>query len=135
MTNSSPLSTTNAISGILPKDLQMILTRLASIETKQAMHSQILNAILNSVTQHKSLETLPKGISFPLDCIQALTDFDEKLKENTTFKLLVNHLGQNGGTNISDTTRRLLRTLFSKGLSLQLSFAGRSGKIGIGNMK
>ncbi|XP_065681210.1 uncharacterized protein LOC100205047 [Hydra vulgaris] len=134
ITNSSP-STPNAISGILPKDLHVILSRLASIETKQAMHSQILNSILNAVTQHKSYDTLPEGINLPLDCIQELKDFDEKLKENSTFKLLVNHLAQIGGRNIGDTTRRLLRTLFSKGLSLQLNFAGRSGKVGIGNMK
>nr|XP_047143646.1 uncharacterized protein LOC124817505 [Hydra vulgaris] len=99
------------------------------------MHSQILNSILNAVTQHKSYDTLPEGINLPLDCIQELKDFDEKLKENSTFKLLVNHLAQIGGRNIGDTTRRLLRTLFSKGLSLQLNFAGRSGKVGIGNMK
>ena len=47
----------------------------------------------------------------------------------------VNHLAQIGGRNIGDTTRRLLKTLFLKGLSLQLNFAGRSGKVGIGNMK
>ncbi|XP_047136968.1 uncharacterized protein LOC105848704 [Hydra vulgaris] len=114
--------------GILPKDLHVILSRLASIETKQAMHSQILNSILNAVTQHKSYDTLPEGINLPLDCIQELKDFDEKLKENSTFKLLVNHLAQIGGRNIGDTTRRLLRTLFSKGLSLQLNFADKGWK-------
>ena len=49
--------------------------------------------------------------------------------------ITVNHLAQIGGRKIGDTTRRLSRTLFSKGLSLQLNFAGRSGKVGIGNMK
>ena len=56
------------------------------------MHSQVLNAIFNVVTQHKSYDTLPEGIKLPLDCTQELTDFDEKLKENSTFKLLVCYL-------------------------------------------
>ena len=72
--------------------MHVIQSSLASIETKQAMHSQILNAILNDVTQHKSYDTLPEGIKLPFDCIQELTDFDEKLKENSTFKLLVCYL-------------------------------------------
>jgi len=47
----------------------------------------------------------------------------------------VAYLAMLGGSTIGNTTRRVLREIFSNRLALSLNFAGRGEKVGIGNMK
>ena len=45
------------------------------------------------------------------------------------------YLGYGGGQSIAETVRRILQQLFSHDLALQLNYAGRGDKTGIGSMK
>ena len=45
------------------------------------------------------------------------------------------YLGNIGGKDVADTTRRIMRTLMTNGVARRVNFAGRGRKTGIAEMK
>jgi hypothetical protein len=77
----------------------VILNRLASIESQQRVHTQILQAVLQASQHQELLEAceLPEGITLPIETMSDLKALERKLVNAETKSLMVGifHLSVN----------------------------------------
>jgi len=68
-----------------------IISRLASIEAQLRVHTQMLQAVLNTSQQQQRMEAceLPEGVTLPLQSIEELTQLEKRLQNVETKTLLV----------------------------------------------
>jgi len=118
-----------------PKDMQLILTRLASIEAQLMNLTKMVQCLVNSGTGSSvGSHELPDGVVLQLDSVEHLRLLEETVQDKQTKKAMIGYLSMMGGSTVGDGTRRVLREVFTNELALKLNFAGRGAKIGIGNM-
>jgi len=67
------------------------LNRLASIESQQRVHTQILQAVLQASQHQELLEAceLPEGITLPIETMSDLKTLERKLDNKETKSLMV----------------------------------------------
>ena len=71
--------------------IEVILTRLATVETQQRYQTQLLQAVLAAVEKNESISggALPDGVKLPLIDLQDLFQFEEKLESGEFMKSMV----------------------------------------------
>jgi hypothetical protein len=69
----------------------MVLGRLAAIESRQRLHSQLLQAVLQATQKQELLDAgeLPEGVALPLTTVSDLASLEQKLDIGETMKLMV----------------------------------------------
>jgi len=76
--------------GLIPKDLQTILSRLAAIEVQLKQQSQMLQALLNASQTDSVNCDLPSDISLPVQSMSDLQHLEDLLEARDTRIALVN---------------------------------------------
>jgi hypothetical protein len=74
------------------KEIRLILSRLASIEAQQRIHTQMLQAVLTASAKHANFEMfeLPEGVKLPLETIGDVHRLEQRLENMDTKTSLVN---------------------------------------------
>ena len=73
------------------KEVYVILSRLASVESQQRVHTQILQAVLHASQHQELLEAceLPEGITLPIETLSDLRRLARKLESAESKSLMV----------------------------------------------
>ena len=76
--------------GMAPKDMQLILTRLASIEAQLMNLTKMVQCLVNSGTGSSAgSHELPDGVVWPLDSVEHLRLLEETVQDKQTKKAMV----------------------------------------------
>ncbi|XP_046407117.1 uncharacterized protein LOC124171820 [Ischnura elegans] len=121
----TPSQGTNKILGEILRNQRVILATLAE-------HGEILH---NLQISYKDAEknAQPEGwpARMPLSCLQELDEWESFLKHEDNHSFAVNYFSRFGGDSCSEMCRRILRKLFSVGLSGKLNILGSEKKKGL----
>lgn len=85
----------NHVAGFSAKEVELILTKLTSLEAQQRNHTQLLQGILASVQQQQQQDgcgEVPAGMSLPLSTIPDLFRLESDIQDQATAKSLVGNL-------------------------------------------
>lgn len=76
-------------------------------------------------------EEMPEDINFPLDSADEVAALEAKLHDVNLKQLIIRNVSSIGGASVSDSTRRLLRHLFTNRCARHLNWKGRGGKMAL----
>jgi len=73
--------------------IELILSRLASVEAQQRVHTQMMQTVISTSARWDRQEAcdLPQGIKVPLTTLRELQQTESKLEDTETKLLLVNY--------------------------------------------
>ncbi|KAM9408455.1 uncharacterized protein KZ484_000688 [Pholidichthys leucotaenia] len=83
---------------------------LRAVEVNRQQLVQLTNLVNSLVAGNiRPVEQLPDNITLPLTTVEQVDELEERLSRDSAFvSVLENHLGLIGGTDVKETTRRIL---------------------------
>ncbi|KAM9328630.1 uncharacterized protein KZ484_020025 [Pholidichthys leucotaenia] len=83
---------------------------LRAVEVNRQQLVQLTNLVNSLVAGNiRPVEQLPDNITLPLTTVEQVDELEERLSRDSAFvNVLENHLGLIGGTDVKETTRRIL---------------------------
>lgn len=82
------------VPGVQKSVLEVVLNRLAVLETQQKVHFALLNEILNTIKRSAVVDSStepPEELSLPVDSVDDLIELEAKIQSREIRKELVRH--------------------------------------------
>ncbi|XP_065650751.1 uncharacterized protein LOC136078863 [Hydra vulgaris] len=117
----SALSCNNISNQTMHGLVVQLLKVCVDIQQTQAIHTNMLNAMLSQGNVVVQASRLPDGIIFPMDTIKAFDAIEMKLKDINIANIIVNFLAGIGGRKVDEAIRRMMQQLLNNNLALQFN--------------
>ncbi|XP_065673707.1 uncharacterized protein LOC136090751 [Hydra vulgaris] len=117
----SALSCNNISNQTMHGLVVQLLKVCVDIQQTQAIHTNMLNAMLSQGNVMVQPSRLPDGIIFPMDTMKAFDAIEMKLKDINIANIIVNFLAGIGGRKVDEAIRRMMQQLLNNNLALQFN--------------